>query len=204
MENLLFWTQNWISSRENILINTMMHCGVLGLTQLKVWNMDLLQKRRKQFEVCWTRRELLHQGALGLPDCLPATVSPPTSHYSATTFFPNQPKPSTHCAANCRKLWSSVRAFQQLSTHKQLTACTHKREGGSNTSGAISHHLWPGGNCTYTCTQILKFSCTQVLTHSMYSRYLYPGTRGRYPSKYFSPVQCSVSDFPPPLARRKL
>ena len=162
----MFWTQNWISSRENILINTMMHCGVLGLTQLKVWNVDLLQKRRKQFEVCWTRRELLHQGALGLPDCLPATVSPPTSHYSATTFFPNQPTPSTHCAATAESFdqvsglfSSSLHTSSSLHVHTSVKVEVILQEQFPTTSGPEETAHIP---VLYTGTQVLLHSGTHA------------------------------------------
>ena len=149
-------------------------------------------------------RELLVCLTASQPLCLlppPTTLPPPSSQTNV--------QHQAHIALLLQKALIKCQGFSAalcILAYTQEAHCilAHKREGGSNTSGAISHHLWPGGNCTYSSIQVLKFSRTQVLTHSMYSRYLYPGTRGRYPSKYFSPVQCSVSDFPPPLARRKL
>ena len=90
-------------------------------------------RERKQFEVfelggvpCCIREN--H----GLPDCLPATVSPlsATATYSAPSS--NQPTPALLQKASIKR--QPAWAFQ-------LTA--QKREGGSNTSGAHSHHLWP-------------------------------------------------------------
>ena len=153
----------------------------------------------------------MHQGALGLPDCLPATVSPPTSHYSATTFFPNQrPKPSTHCAATAESFdqvsglfSSSLHTSSSLHVHTSVKVEVILQEQFPTTSGleetahipvhrysnslalrysriqctqgtytqvlevgtqvstsvqcsvvlATSHHLWPGGNCSwYVCS----------------------------------------------------
>ena len=152
-------------------------------------------------------RELLHQGELGLPDCLPATVSPLAS---SSTYSALLCTPSSHeaCIVLLQKALIKCQGF---SAH--WNSHTTKSEGGSNTSGAISHHLWPSrGYCTYSWTQTLstqvfeaaKYSGTwgvQVLRYSGTWVLRYSCTRGV--QVQLRPVQCSVSSFPPPLARRK-
>ena len=85
--------------------------------------MNVEQSRRKQFEVFELGgRELLHQGELGLPDCLPATVSPlaSSSTYSAPstlyTFFPR----SMHCA--------TAESFDQVPGLFSSLKLTHNQE----------------------------------------------------------------------------
>ena len=81
--------------------------------------MNVEQSRRKQFEVFELGgRELLHQGELGLPDCLPATVSPLTSSstYSAQLYIEHL-LPTRHTLRYCRKLRSGL--FSSLQTHTQ-------------------------------------------------------------------------------------
>ena len=118
---------------------------------------------RKQFEVfelggsCCIRESLV---------CL--TASQPLCLLSATTTYSAPSSQTMHCLRYCRKSFDQVPG---------LFSSLHKREGGSNTSGATSHHPWPGGNCTYSYTQVLMFSGAQTQSGQVPGYPRYPSTK---------------------------
>ena len=129
----------------------------------------------------------MHQGELGLPDCLPATVSPLSYHHLLCSFFPNhallallQKKVLIKCqgfSAHLTSVKVEVILQEQLPTTPGLEETAHIR--------------------------IRRYSCSQALRHKVVK---YPGIQGtqvpsssRYPStkvfefpKYSSPLQSVV------------
>ena len=144
----------------------------------------------------------MHQGELGLPDCLPATVSPLSYHHLLCSFFPNhallallQKKVLIKCqgfSAHLTSVKVEVILQEQLPTTPGLEETAHIRIRRYSCSQALRHKVvkYPGiqgtqvpSSSRYQSTKVFEFPRYSSPLQSVVlatSHHLWPGGNCRY------------------------